>query len=144
MSHSNSQNSIATAGESLLQRLGGEAALASVVGAFYFNILRDERVARFFADVDVDAVRRHQQTFLAAALGARDSYSGRDLHDAHEWLIKTEGLNRGHLETMTDILATTLAQYGYSAELRHAVVEQVAALGAELFSTASFSSQSKE
>lgn len=120
---------------SLLQQLGGEPALDALIGAFYFNILRDDRVTDFFANTDVNAIRNHQRQFLAAALGGADQYRGRDLGEAHRLLVRRYGLDQGHLDAMTEILASTLSQFGYAAELCQHVVDRVTALGADVLGT---------
>lgn len=117
---------------SLLTQLGGEKALSSLLGAFYFNVLRDDRLARFFVNADVDSVRNHQHVFLTAALGDDTKYIGRNLGDVHRTLIRRDGLNQIHFNAMTAVLAATISEFGHSAELRDAIVERVRALATEI------------
>lgn len=116
----------------MLQQLGGEKSLNALLGAFYFNVLRDNRLARFFANTDVDSIRKHQHLFLSAVLDANRKYIGRNLGDVHRELIRRDGLNQLHINAMTAVLASTLAEFGHPAELRDAIVERVKALAAEI------------
>ncbi len=117
----------------LLIQLGGPSALDALVGAFYFNILRDARVAGFFAHTDVDAVRRHQRAFLEAALGGASHYQGRDLTTAHRQLVQNEGLRHSHFDAMADVLASTLRQLGHPIKLRQQILAEVRALAPAVF-----------
>ncbi len=117
---------------SLLKQLGGAKALNALLGAFYFNVLRDNRLARFFANTDVDSIRKHQHLFLSAALDENRKYIGRNLGDVHRVLIRRDGLNQLHISAMTAVLASTLAEFGHPVELRNAIVERVKVLATEI------------
>lgn len=120
---------------SLLERLGGEQALEGLVGALYFNILNDKRVARFFASSDVDTIREHQRRFLVFALGGENAYRGRNMTEAHRQLVEEKGLNATHFDAIVEILGTTLADFGYAAELVREVVTLVASLRDDVLGT---------
>lgn len=117
---------------SLLQELGGQSALDALVGAFYFNVLNDERLALFFANSNADAIRNHQQKFLAAALGGSDLYRGRPLFQAHRSLVQEHGLNHSHFDAMEELLASTIHQFGYPRDLNQKIVARVNALRADV------------
>lgn len=126
---------VADSTATLLQQLGGQAGLDALVGAFYFNVLNDDRVAHFFAGADVDAVRYHQRRFLATALGGPNQYRGRSLRDAHRHLVEEHGLNGSHFDAIIEILATTLDDFGHRGALAQTVVARVAAMGDDVLGT---------
>lgn len=116
----------------LLDELGGESTLDALVGALYFNLLQDSRVARFFADSDVDAIRRHQRLFLEFALGGKNNYRGRALGEAHRRLIEEHGLDGTHFDAVIELLAATLKDLGCTHELADRVTRRVASLREEV------------
>lgn len=68
----------------LYERIGGDEAVARAVDGLYERVLADERLAHFFVDADLSALRRMQRQLFAAALGADDvAYEGRPLGDVH-------------------------------------------------------------
>lgn len=67
----------------LYEAMGGAAVLARVVDEFYMRVLANARLAAFFAQSDLDELKRHQREFLALALHGPAQYSGRPLREAH-------------------------------------------------------------
>jgi hemoglobin len=114
-----------TPAATLLQRLGGDAALNSLVGALYFNVLADERIAGFFADKDVARLLTHQRGFFAALLGEESPRHGRDLRGAHRELVEDFGLNDTHFRALVEVFSITLDRLGYGVELRDELVARV-------------------
>ena len=49
---------------SLYERLGGAAVLDGAVNLFYRKVLADERISRFFDDVDMERQAAKQKAFL--------------------------------------------------------------------------------
>ena len=45
-----------TAGESLIDAVGGQEGIDRLVGALYFQILNDPRVSGFFRDAPIDRI----------------------------------------------------------------------------------------
>lgn len=109
--------------QSLYEQLGGAAAMESAVEIFYRKMLSDERVARFFDDIDMDRQMAKQTAFLTMVTGGPNHYTGRDMKAAHAHLV-TQGLNDVHVDVVIEHLGNTLLELGASK----ASVEQVAAL----------------
>ncbi len=130
-----SQNPTTQTSESLLKELGGQLALDAFVGAFYFNVLHDTRLARFLANTNIDALRKHQRMFLAAALGGEDQYCGRSLFQAHRSLVQERGLDHSHFDAITEILVSTIQQFGHPEKLIQKVIARVNALRADVLGT---------
>ncbi len=116
----------------LLEQLGGEKALDTLIGAFYFNVLQDKRVLRFFDDADIDAIRNHQRKLFELVLGGKSDYRGRRIDDAHRRLVEERGLDDRGFDVVIEILALTLGDLGYSGELTRRVVGRVAAFRDEV------------
>jgi hemoglobin len=102
--------------ESLFTRLGGEAAVDAAVDIFYRRVLTDDRISRFFEDVDMGAQRAKQKAFLTFAFGGPSRYSGRDMRSAHARLVSS-GLNDEHFDAVASHLSATLHQLGVAPAL---------------------------
>jgi len=96
---------------SLYERLGGAAALDGAVDLFYRKILADERISRFFDDVDMEPQAAKQKAFLTMVTGGPASYTGKDMWEAHRHLV-ARGLNDGHVEAVIENPAATLRELG--------------------------------
>ncbi len=57
---------------------------------FYRKVLSDPRIGSYFCDIDMDAQRAKQKSFLSMALGGRKTYTGKDLREAHERLVRID------------------------------------------------------
>lgn len=95
----------------LFERLGGESAVNVAVDIFYRKVLADERVTRFFEDVDMDRQAAKQKAFLTMAFGGPNHYTGADLRRGHAHLV-TRGLNDQHFNIIVEHLSTTLRELG--------------------------------
>jgi hemoglobin len=100
--------------ESLFKRLGGRDAVEQVVETFYRKVLRDERISRFFDDVDMDRQLVKQQAFLTMVLGGPAAYTGKDMRDGHKHLV-ARGLNDSHVDAVIELLGASLAEHGVAA-----------------------------
>jgi hemoglobin len=102
--------------QSIYDRIGGEAAVNAAVDIFYRKVLADERINRFFEDVDMDRQAAKQKAFLTVALGGPNQYSGKDMRKGHAHLIQ-RGLNDTHFNAVMENLAATLQELKVPAEL---------------------------
>jgi hemoglobin len=114
---------MATPTLSLYEQLGGQAAVDTAVDIFYRKVLTDDRISRFFDDVDMDRQRGKQKAFLTMVFGGPNNYSGKDMRAAHARLIAM-GLNDTHFDTVVELLGGTLAELGVAPEL----IKKVAAI----------------
>jgi hemoglobin len=108
---------------SVFEQVGGEAAVEAAVDLFYRKVLADERVARFFDDVDMDRQAAKQKAFLTMVLGGPARYTGLDMRRGHLHLI-ARGMNDAHVDAVIELLGQTLAELGVKDEL----IRQVAAV----------------
>lgn len=107
----------------LYERLGGEPAFTVAVDEFYRRMLLDERVARFFEDVDMEGQIAKQKAFLTYVTGGPAEYSGLDMREAHRHLVE-RGLTDEHVDVVVEHLGSTLRSMGAD----DADVREVAAL----------------
>ena len=107
--------------DSLYQQLGGEAAVDAAVDDFYRRVLSDDRISRFFDDVDMDGQRAKQKAFLTVVFGGPNNYAGKDMRDGHAHLLE-KGLNDSHVDAVIENLGATLKSLGVADDL----IQQVA------------------
>jgi hemoglobin len=98
---------------SLYDRLGGAAALDTAVDIFYRKVLADDRISRFFDDVDMARQAAKQKAFLAMVTGGPANYTGKDMREGHKHLV-ARGLNDSHVDAVIENLAATLRELGVS------------------------------
>jgi hemoglobin len=101
---------------SIYEQLGGEPAMQELVEVFYRKMLSDERVSRFFDDVDMDKQLAKQKAFLTMVAGGPNTYTGKDMRKAHEHLLE-RGLNDTHVDVVIEHLAASLAELGAPANI---------------------------
>lgn len=97
--------------------------MEAAVDIFYRKVLADDRVSRFFDDVDMDRQIAKQKAFLTMAFGGPVGYTGRDMRTAHAPLV-ARGLNGSHVDAVVELLGQTLAELGVAPDL----IAQVAAI----------------
>ena len=109
--------------QSLYQQLGGEAAVNAAVDVFYRKVLSDDRVSRFFDDVDMDVQIAKQKAFLTMVFGGPVAYTGKDMRAGHAHLLD-RGLDDSHVNVVIELLGESLREVGAPQEL----IEKVAAI----------------
>jgi len=102
--------------QSLYDRIGGDAAVNAAVDIFYRKVLADDRIKRFFDDVDMDRQAAKQKAFLTMVMGGPNSYTGKDMREGHAHLIE-RGLNDSHFDAVMENLGATLQELNVPAEL---------------------------
>lgn len=100
---------------SLYQQLGGADALDHAVDIFYRKMLSDDRVARFFDDVDMERQAAKQKGFLTMVLGGPHAYTGKSMREGHRHLLE-RGLDDSHVDVVIEHLGQTLRELGASED----------------------------
>ena len=95
----------------LYERLGGAPAVDAAVDIFYRKVLTDDRISRFFEDVDMDRQAAKQKAFLTMVMGGPANYTGQDMRGGHAHLVKA-GLDDEHVDAVIELLAGTLKELG--------------------------------
>ncbi|MEQ1636586.1 MAG: group 1 truncated hemoglobin [Methylococcales bacterium] len=106
----------ATMSTSLYERIGGEAAVNAAVELFYRKVLNDYRINRFFGKSDMDKQIAKQKAFFTMAFGGPNNYTGQDMRNAHEHLVKM-GLDDSHFDAVMEHLGATLVELNVPADL---------------------------
>jgi hemoglobin len=101
---------------SLYSEIGGDAAVNAAVDIFYRKVLQDERISRFFDDVDMDRQALKLKAFLAMAFGGPAQYTGADLRRGHARLV-AQGLNDMHFDVVMEHIGATLHELNVPAHL---------------------------
>ncbi|HZR38192.1 MAG TPA: group 1 truncated hemoglobin [Nevskia sp.] len=70
----------------LYERIGGKAAIDSLIDEFYGRVLADPGLAPYFSRTSMESLRRMQREFFAAALDGPVQYTGRPIIHAHQHL----------------------------------------------------------
>ena len=99
----------------LYERLGGAPAMEAAVDIFYRKVLTDDRISRFFEDVDMERQAAKQKAFLTMVTGGPANYTGQDMRRGHAHLV-AQGLNDGHFDAVVELLAGTLTELGAQPE----------------------------
>lgn len=108
---------------SLFEQIGGREAVNAAVDIFYNKVLADQRINKFFENIDMKDQRRKQVLFLTYAFGGPNNYDGQGMRDSHAKLVAL-GLNDEHFNAVIENLGATLAELGVPAPL----IEQAAAI----------------
>lgn len=101
---------------SLFEQLGGAPAVNAVVETFYRHVLADERIRRFFADVDMTRQIAKQKAFLTMVFGGPVAYKGRHMREGHRHLV-ARGLSDEHVDAVIELLGKSLSEHGVASEL---------------------------
>ncbi|MDD2739803.1 MAG: group 1 truncated hemoglobin [Methylomonas lenta] len=109
---------------SLYEQLGGEAAVDAAVDIFYRKVLSDYRINRFFDKSDMEKQAAKQKAFLTMAFGGPNNYTGTDMRQAHDHMVKKMGLDDSHFDAVMEHLTATLQELNVPENL----ITQVAAI----------------
>ncbi|MCM8537861.1 MAG: group 1 truncated hemoglobin [Lentisphaeraceae bacterium] len=96
---------------SLYEKLGGADAVNAAVDIFYRKVLADDRINRFFEDVDMERQAQKQKAFLTMVFGGPNNYTGLDMRNGHKHLVKM-GLDDSHVDAVIELLGATLKELG--------------------------------
>jgi hemoglobin len=103
--------------DTIFERLGGEAAVMLAIPLFYEKVLADDRLARFFSELDMDAQTKKQVSFMSRALGGPTEHHGKALGPAHKTLVEEQGLGDKHFDALIELLVQTLSEMGIDEAL---------------------------
>ena len=106
----------AEAEQSLYEKIGGDAAVNAAVDIFYRKVLADDRINKFFENVDMDKQASKQKAFLTMAFGGPNNYTGEDMRKGHAHLVE-QGLNSSHFDAVMENLGATLTELNVPADL---------------------------
>ena len=93
---------------SIYDSIGGAAAVRAAVDDFYDRVLADPDLAPFFTQTDLQRLKAHQRSFIAAAIGGPEIFAGRDMATAHAGL----GITDSQFDAVVGHLVDTLTGLG--------------------------------
>lgn len=109
---------------SIFDDIGGPPAVTAAVDDLYRRVIADPALTPYFDGVDMKALKGHQRSFIAAAVGGPEPYLGRSMGESHAYLnIRPE-----HFDRVVEHLVDTLSDLG----VRPSVIEQIGATLAPL------------
>ena len=88
--------------------MGGADKVFAIVSRMYDLVLADPELSPFFADVQLDRLRKMQYEFIASALGGPVSYSGAELQAVHAG----RGITPAHFSKFVGHLANAMEEQG--------------------------------
>ena len=106
---------------SLYDQIGGEAAVDAAVDIFYRKVLSDDSISHFFESTDMDKQHAKQKAFLTMVFGGPNSYTGKDMRNAHAPLVAI-GLNEDHFNAVAGHLQATLVELNVPEDLVNQVM----------------------
>lgn len=118
---------------SIYDHIGGAASVAAAVDDFYARVMADPDLSGYFDDVDVNRLKGHQRSFIAAAIGGPEVYDGHPMAEAHADLkITPEAFAK-----VVDHLVATLSGLGVDEETITAIGGKLAPLEGEIVTAGS-------
>jgi hemoglobin len=113
---------------SIYDSIGGAGAVRAAVDDFYVRVLADPRLAPFFTGTDLNRLKAHQRSFVAAAIGGPEIFKGRDMASAHAGL----GIGDPEFDAVVGHLVATLAGLGVPEETIGQIGAALAPLRADI------------
>jgi len=92
---------------SIFDRIGGAEAVAAVIDDFYDRVLADPGLSGYFTSTDMQRLKAHQRSFVAAALGGPQEYRGKTMSEAHAGL----GITPGQFDAVVAHLVESLRKH---------------------------------
>ena len=100
----------------LFDRIGGEDAVTDAVTLFFRKVLRDDRIARFFDHLDIDAQAKYYRDFFTEAFGGPTVSQDAPLDEIHDEMVD-RGLGDFHFDVFLELLGESLDELGVAASL---------------------------
>jgi hemoglobin len=92
---------------SLYERLGGQAAIESVIDDFVARCAGDDRINKKFVRSDVPRLKRMLVDQVCEATGGPCTYAGRDMKETHDGM----GVTAGEFDSLVEDLVATLNEF---------------------------------
>jgi len=108
--------------ETLYDRLGGRDGIRAVVDDFYDRLVADDDLGQFFADSDMELLRRTQTDFLCEAAGGPETYDATPVREAHIDVPFTPE----HIQRAVELLYESLEAFDVADDDADAVVGAIA------------------
>ena len=100
------------------ERLGGIDAIKAVVDDFVGNVAADKRINKFFANTDINRLKRNLVAQICQGTGGPCTYTGRSMKDAHAGM----GVRSRDFDALVGDLGKTLMKFKVPAHEQHELV----------------------
>jgi len=110
--------------QSLYEKIGGKNAVELASIKLYYHILADDRINKFFGNVDIKKQQIKMNAFLTYIFGGPSLYTGRNMRKAHKNVVEN-GLNDEHVDAMLDDVHKTLNEMEIAADLQKQVLAKL-------------------
>ena len=107
--------------QTIFERYGGFASVRKVVSTFYEYMLDDERMAPYFAGIDMRRQIDHQSKFISAVMGGPASYSDDHLQRVHARL----GIDHEAFGVMANLLKEAMEEHDMAPVDVDAVMHEI-------------------
>lgn len=101
----------------LLERIGGEAAVKAVVDSFYDKVFSDPILLPFFAKTDFAKQRARQSKFMIQFIDGNAPAAHDYMRNAHRKYVADMGLNSMHFDIVVTHLVKTMNEFKVPPEL---------------------------
>lgn len=108
--------------ETLYDALGGHAGVAAAVEDMYGRVVADPELAPFFANTDMDRLKRMQTAFISAMVDGPANYSGAELTEIH----RGRGIERRHFSLFCGHMLNALTDREVPSQLVDQVLSRLA------------------
>ena len=105
------------------QGKSAEEVIHLAVDSFYVSALRDPRLSRFFEDADLNALKKHQYTFMEKLFSGVEAggYTSGQMFKVHQDLIRNRGLRPIHFDYFMESFLNALREVQLPAALLNRV-----------------------
>jgi hemoglobin len=110
--------------DKLFEKVGGSATIRRLVDRFYDRVLADPRLAPFFPETDMQALRTKQVMFITMLLGQPGSSTVRHLNTAHAG-TRARGLNDEHFDAILEHFRLALSDVGAEAQYSREILARI-------------------
>lgn len=76
--------------KSLFERIGGKPIMDKTLPLFYKKVFFDERINKFFQNINMGKQIRQQSCFLTMLFNGPNNYKGKPLKDTHKGMHITD------------------------------------------------------
>jgi hemoglobin len=108
----------------LYKQVGGTRRIHELVRIFYDRVLADPRLAPFFPNTDMEALRAKQVMFLTLLLGRTRTFGGRDLASAHAG-ARAQGLTDEHFDALLGHFGAAMRELAVAEEYTREVLARL-------------------
>ncbi len=99
--------------QTLFDKYGGAPVITLIVRDFYKRVMRRPQLRRYFDNVPMESLIKHQVAFVSQAMGKTASeYVGRSMRSAHFGL----GITKTSFELVVELLCDAMRSAGVEAD----------------------------